>query len=306
MPFYYCLCGPDLNYVGHRRAAGRPGRRMEAGAAMAVEVTFWGTRGSFPCATPRHMVYGGNTSCVSVQIDDTWVILDVGTGARELGKKLLGTGVRQATLLMSHSHTDHICGFPFFAPAWVPNFDLTIMAGHLIGRGGVREVFEIAMRDPVFPVPLAAMGGHTQFVDFRAGDTLAIAPGITARTTPLNHPNGATAYRIEAGGKSLCYVTDTEHTPGAPDRGILSLIKGCDLFIYDSTYTDEEYPTHVGWGHSTWQEGIRLAKKAGVGRLAIFHHDPDHTDDAMAEIERQAQATWSRSFVARDSLTLTL
>ena len=129
---------------------------------------------------------------------------------------------------------------------------------------------------------------------------------MEVKTAPLRHPNGATGYRIETGGSSLCYVTDTEHVPGAPDENVLGLIEGADLVVYDSTYTEEEFPGKVGWGHSTWQEGVRLCRTAGARRLAIFHHDPAHDDVFMADVERAAAQEWDGALVAREGLTLTL
>jgi phosphoribosyl 1,2-cyclic phosphodiesterase len=127
---------------------------------------------------------------------------------------------------------------------------------------------------------------------------------VTLRTAPLNHPNRATGYRIEYQGKSICYVTDTEHVPGAPDANVLSLIDGADLVIYDSTYTDEEYPRFKGWGHSTWQEGARLCDAAKAKRLVIFHHDPAHDDAFMDGIAADAERVRPGTVVAREGLTL--
>jgi phosphoribosyl 1,2-cyclic phosphodiesterase len=273
---------------------------------MTVEVTFWGVRGSFPCASLNHMKYGGNTSCVTFQTANTTIVLDAGTGLFPLGKHLVKHGINAATLLLSHSHTDHIIGFPFFAPAWMKTFALTIMAGHLINNGGVREIFEVAMRDPVFPVKLDDMGGATRFEDFHVGESFPLGTDVKVRTAPLNHPNGATAYRLEAEGKAVCYVTDTEHVLGKPDQNVLGLISGADLVIYDSTYTDDEFPKKVGWGHSTWQEGIRLCRAAGAKRLAIFHHDPDHDDYFMERVDDDARHTWDKAFVAREGLAVLL
>jgi phosphoribosyl 1,2-cyclic phosphodiesterase len=121
----------------------------------------------------------------------------------------------------------------------------------------------------------------------------------------LNHPNGACGYRIDYGGKSICYITDTEHVPGRPDRNILDLIQGAALVVYDATYTDEEFPNFITWGHSTWQEGVRLADAAGVGTLAIFHHDPGHDDDRMDAIAHDAAAARPGTVVAREGMVLT-
>lgn len=273
---------------------------------MTVDVTFWGVRGSFPCASPRHMAFGGNTSCVSVEVDGQVVILDAGTGMFMLGKYLAKRGVTEATLLMSHTHTDHIVGFPFFAPAWMgARFDLTVMAGHATDCGGIRAVFEMAQHAPLFPVPIAGMGGAAKFVDFIAGDSFKLPPNISIRTCRLNHPNGATGYRVEAKGRSICYVTDTEHYPDRLDQEILELARGADLLIYDSTYSDADYATKIGWGHSTWQEGLKLARAADVGQFCAFHHDPDSTDDVMEKVERELRAAWPEGgTVAREGMTI--
>jgi phosphoribosyl 1,2-cyclic phosphodiesterase len=143
------------------------------------------------------------------------------------------------------------------------------------------------------------------FHDFEAGDGFDLGP-VKIQTARLNHPQGATGYRINSGGKSLCYVTDTEHVPGTHDENILKLIDGADLLIYDSTYTDAEFPEKVGWGHSTWQEGVRLARRANVKQLAIFHHDPEHEDAFMENLEREAQDMWDGAIVAREHMRLTL
>jgi phosphoribosyl 1,2-cyclic phosphodiesterase len=150
------------------------------------------------------------------------------------------------------------------------------------------------------------MGGATKFIDFNVGETFKIGNDVTVKTAPLNHPNGATAYRLEAEGKALCYVTDTEHVPGKPDKKVTDLIKGADLVVYDSTYTDDEFPKKVGWGHSTWQEGVRLCKASGVKRLAIFHHDPDHTDEYMDRVDDDARHSWDKAFVAREGMVIPL
>jgi len=143
-----------------------------------------------------------------------------------------------------------------------------------------------------------------EFVDFSAGDELAPAEGVKIRTAPLNHPNGATGYRIECGGKSVCYVTDTEHRPGQLDENILGLIDCADVFIYDSSYTDEEYPSFAGYGHSTWEEGVRLACAAGVKQFVAFHHDPSHDDKMMDKIARDLESVMPRAIVAREGMVL--
>lgn len=275
----------------------------DEGREMALELEFWGVRGSIACPSPTHVGFGGNTSCIEVRAGDERVILDAGTGLRGLGNRYLDADVREASLLLTHTHWDHINGFPFFKPAYATGRRFHIKAGHL-ARGGVREVLAGQMTGPTFPVPLEAMRAELEFEDFTAGDSFKLGTAIQVRTAPLNHPNGATGYRIEHGGKAFCYVTDTEHVVGKPDQNVLGLIEGADLVVYDSTYTDEEFQKHIGWGHSTWQEAVRLCRAADVGRLAIFHHDPDHDDAFMEGVERQAQALWDRAFVARERMVV--
>ncbi|MCP5433820.1 MAG: MBL fold metallo-hydrolase [Alphaproteobacteria bacterium] len=273
---------------------------------MSFKLKFWGVRGSIACPGPRHMIYGGNTSCIEVAMGGRRIIFDAGTGIRNLGTWFLRKGGERATILLSHTHWDHINGFPFFAPAFVPGTEFRVMAGHLTHGLKIENVLAGQMTHPFFPVPIEVMHARLVFEDFSAGDDLRLAPDIRVRTAVLNHPDRATAYRVEYGGKALCYVTDTEHTPGSLDETVLALIEGADLVIYDCTYTDAEFPEKVGWGHSTWQEGVRLARAAGAKKLAIFHHDPEHDDPIMTQIEREARQMWEGAFVAREDMRLLL
>ena len=272
---------------------------------MTLALKFWGVRGSIACPSPEHVVYGGNTSCLEVFAGEHRIILDAGTGIRGLGEDLLRDGIKTGVLMLTHSHWDHINGFPFFAPAFMANSHFTVFAGHLTDNGGIESVLASQMANPTFPVPLEALQADLMFEDFRAGDSWELYPGVFVRTAPLNHPNGSTGYRIEYGGRSLVYVTDTEHIPGKPDENVLALIEGADLVVYDATYTDDEFPNRVGWGHSTWQEGVRLCQAADVKQLAIFHHDPDHNDTFMKNLEEEARDTWDRALVAREQMILT-
>ncbi len=253
------------------------------------------------------MRYGGNTSCVAVQCGNHLVVLDAGTGIRALGQSILKGSQKKINLLLSHVHWDHINGFPFFDPAYQAGFQIDIRAGHLKHQGhSTKDIMAHQMGEPTFPIKLNALSAELSFTDFRSGETFSLNNEIEVRTAPLSHPNEATAYRIEYQDRSMCYVTDTEHSNGTLDPSILNLIRGTDLVIYDSTYTDKEYETRAGWGHSTWQEGVRLAKAAGAKRLAIFHHDPDHDDAFMDEVANEARTLWSGAFVAKEGLTVSL
>jgi len=273
---------------------------------MTFGVKFWGVRGSIAVPSPQHVKYGGNTSCVQVFVGDHKFILDAGTGIRTLGAEFLREDRRHIDLLLTHTHWDHINGFPFFTPAYNPKWTVHIRAGHLFGIATIREVLSNQMDHPMFPVPLAAMRANLIMDDFRAGDSFDLYPGVHIRTTPLNHPNNATAYRIEYGGKAICYVTDTEHVPGQIDQRIVELIEGAEFMVYDSTYTEQEFPSRVGWGHSTWNEGVRLCRAAKAKKLVMFHHEPDHDDAFMEKLEAEARAEWSECLAARDGMTISV
>lgn len=272
---------------------------------MTLSVKFWGVRGSIACPSPNHIRYGGNTSCLEVNASGRRLVLDAGTGIRGLGQTFLEDDVNQIHLLLTHTHWDHINGFPFFVPAYDPSRNLHIMAGHLRGGDGIQNVLAAQMDNPMFPVPLSAMQAKMRFEDFDAGMEFNIYDDVHVRTCALNHPNGATGYRIEHKGSSICYITDTEHVPGKMDQNILGLIEGADVVIYDSTYTEEEFPNRIGWGHSTWNEGVKLCREAGAKSMAIFHHDPEHEDDFMDQLAEDAKAEWDATFAAKEGMVLT-
>ena len=274
-------------------------------AAPVFTVRFWGVRGSIASPGPDTVRYGGNTPCVELRCGEALLVLDAGTGLRPLGEALARQGAVDLDLLLTHSHLDHICGLPFFAPAFDPNSCVRLWAGHLTPDHGLRSVLRGMMSAPLFPVPVEVFTADCSFRDFQGGETLALKPGVTVRTARLNHPDGAVGYRVEFAGRSVCYVTDTEHPATGRDPGVLALVRGADLLIYDSTYSDAEYPARVGWGHSTWQECVRLAEEAGVGRAVIFHHDPSRTDAQLDAIAVAAEAMRPGTLVAREGMVLT-
>jgi phosphoribosyl 1,2-cyclic phosphodiesterase len=162
------------------------------------------------------------------------------------------------------------------------------------------------MTSPLFPVPPDVFSKKVSYHDFKARETLTPRPGVTLRTAPLNHPNGATGYRLEFDGHTVCYITDTEHEDGKLDENILELIEGADYMIYDCTYTEEEYLQFKGWGHSTWEQGGRLCEAAGVKSLVIFHHDPAHDDLFMDTLAKEATERYPNCIVAREGMVLRL
>jgi phosphoribosyl 1,2-cyclic phosphodiesterase len=271
------------------------------------QVRFWGVRGSIAAPGPSTARYGGNTSSIEVRCGKRLILLDAGTGLRYLGNLLVAEAPLDTDIFFTHTHFDHVCGLPFFKPFFQPQNSFRLWAGHLGAGMTLHRVLREFMMAPLFPVPPEIFKAKLEYRDFKGGDTLTPASGIVVRTAVLNHPDGATGYRIEFGGKSVCYVTDTEHVPGIPDKNVLGLIAGADTVIYDCMYTDEEYAkSYVGWGHSTWQEAVRLCKSAGVKKLVVFHHDPDHDDDKLDAIARDVGAAMPGAILARDGLVLTV
>ncbi len=277
-----------------------------------MRIEFFGVRGSIANAGPEVGGVGGNTACVLVEAGPTQIILDAGTGVRALGERLIRASKAegapiQATFLFSHLHWDHIQGFPFFVPAYLPETRLKLIGP--LGDDGSRlleDVLEQQMSPPTFPVTLSAMPSRKEFCGLAGGEVLEVGEA-TVRSARLHHPQGCLGYRIEHGGRSVVFCTDTEPLPdgGAPEA-VLELARGADLLIYDAQYTPEEYPARRGWGHSTWQDAVEVAKAAGVARLALFHHDPAHDDRAVADIERAAQSVFPAAFAAREGCTVTL
>ena len=267
-------------------------------------VKFWGVRGSIPCPGPDTAIYGGNTPCVEIRCGSNVLIFDAGTGIRPLGNILAADNVRDVDLFLTHTHLDHINGFPMFNFLFDDKNHLKIWAGRREVWSSIKDIFEKFMAPPIWPLSIENLGAEIIFSDFEIGQVFSPKPGIIIRTVNLNHPQGAVGYRVDFSGKSICYVTDTEHAKDCRDQNILKLIAGADIVIYDASFTDEEYPNFVGWGHSTWQEGVRLCTDAGAQRLAVFHHLPGRSDDELAIIDSSVGVLLPGSVVAREGMVL--
>lgn len=283
-----------------------------------MEVTFWGVRGSIPSPGPGTVRYGGNTSCVSVRLPDGEIIvIDCGTGARNLGIALLrsgfGKGKGSATVLLSHAHWDHIQGFPFFGPFYVPGNRFTIV-GASQGSEFLERVLERQMAAQFFPVQsYRNMGAH---IEMRAlADHREVQVG-SARITAHSNPHGFTevlAYRIEAEGKVLVYASDVGYDNDGPPDETIAAYRNADLLIHDCTFTPEDRAQRLTRGLSSLDDAVTAATRAQVKRLALFHYDQDYTDhdvDQMVERgrrlldERGARAI--EILGAAEGLTLTL
>lgn len=271
-------------------------------------VTFWGVRGTIPTTQTRNARYGGNTSCVEMRIGDQRLIFDAGTGLYPLGEDATLTDM---DIFLSHTHIDHILGFPFFSPAYRQGTAIRLWAGHLKPEGlRLREVLSRIMSPPIFPLTLDFLKADLSFYDFNAGETVQAphlaAAGITITTLPLHHPDRATGYRVQFGTKSACYITDIEHTRNGLDQALIGFVQDADLLIYDSTFDDKDFDRFIGWGHSTWQQATRIANAANVKSLALFHHDPARTDDQLDTRLIELRTLRPQDHIAHEGLTLTL
>ena len=267
-------------------------------------VRFWGVRGSLPVSGPQFIRYGGNTACVEVQCGGHRLFFDAGSGIRPAGEALLGAALNHLDIMLNHSPNDHIVGLPFFFPFYDPKTRVRLWSGHLAGRMTTWEMLSEFMRPPWFPVRLEICKANLDCKDFVSGDILRPREGIAIRTASLNHPGGCIGYRVEWGGRAIAVITDTEHEPGKLDPAILGLIEGAELVVYDCTYVEEEMQRYRGYGHSTWQQGVKLCRAAGAKRLALFHHDPARTDAQIEAIEKEATQAFSGAFAARDGQAL--
>jgi phosphoribosyl 1,2-cyclic phosphodiesterase len=270
---------------------------------MTFTLRFWGVRGSIASPGPETALVGGNTSCVEVLCGSSRFILDAGTGLRGLGDELMKSGPVEATLLLSHHHWDHIQGLPFFVPIYVPSTKLTVV-GPLNERLSNIDVLQHQMSAPVFPVRLDELPCQLETREVTAGDSLDFGD-VRVTVAKGNHPGGSLAYRIDYAGKSVVYATDTEHY-SCVDPALRALAAGADVLIYDSQYTPAEYPAKVGWGHSTYEDGVKLAREADVGEYVMFHHDPKRTDAQVEELERRARALFAGVTAAREGMAIEL
>ena len=268
---------------------------------------FWGVRGTIPVADRNFMKYGGNTSCIEVTCGDHSFILDAGTGIHMLGLQL---AARHIDILFSHTHIDHICGLPYFGPLYDKSRRIDMWAGHLHPDYDLLQVIKHVMAPPIFPITPQQFNAEIHYHDFTAGEDLRTSrwldAGITIKTLALNHPDRATGYRIEYRGKSLCYITDIEHTVGMLNTELAEFVRGASCMIYDSTYCDEEFSRYVGWGHSTWQQAVRIANYAQIGTLVTFHHDPDANDEKLDKRDAQLQQLRPGSVTAREGMVIDL
>jgi phosphoribosyl 1,2-cyclic phosphodiesterase/CheY-like chemotaxis protein len=261
--------------------------------ADQVDMAFWGVRGTLPASGENTLKYGGNTSCVSLEFPrQQFFIFDGGSGIKKLGDWLMAEGRKriQARIFISHPHWDHINAIPFFAPLYIPGNEFQVLGANQ-GDVSMRELISAQMDGVYFPITLSEFGARVYFDDLEE-ETLVV-DGIQVETKLLSHPGKCLGYRVNYHGRSVCYITDNElfhdgsefHAPQYEQK-LAEFCKDADVLITDTTYSDEEYETKVGWGHSCVSKVVELAHNANVEQLFLFHHDPDQDDaDIDAKLE---------------------
>ena len=280
-----------------------------------MKITAWGCRGSLPIPGKNTLRFGGNSTCFELQLDDgNVIIIDAGTGIRGLGRKLVREKKQlELYLVLTHSHWDHLMGFPFFVPAYLPDYKIRVRGGP-IAKESLRGFLDHQMDPPFFPVDFSAMKAD---FDFTPGLPQIRQVGSTTITpTPLSHPNGGYGYKFEENGKTFVFLTDNEleheHEGGRSMQEYIDFCEGAELVLHDAQYTPEEYKRYATWGHSSFDSAINLAIYAGVPQLGLIHHDPDHKDDDMDRIGEVCRRIVEKKkkpldcFVVKEGVTLEL
>ena len=307
---------------------------------MSHRARFWGVRGSIPSPGPTTDKYGGNTACIEMRVgeNDRIVIIDAGSGIRTLGNYMMGNdlpkGPISADIFLSHTHWDHIMGYPFFTPIYIPGTKLRVHGPVSFEDDPLEEVVGGQMKYRYFPVNLGELASDIEYIRLREDPSIDMGDGLLLSTKMLNHPITSLGYRFEYNGKVMCTCYDTEpfrnlfitdpediaydesmavegeEVANEQNKAIEEFFAGADLLIHDAQYTLEEYATRVNWGHTAMEHAIEAANRAGVKKLALFHHDPDRGDDTIDELSKiycePGKYGETEVFFAREGMVLEL
>ena len=268
----------------------------------------WGCRGSIFAGGPEREAYGGDTTCFSIETQGRFVVVDAGSGLRALGEALMRReeGPPEAIeLLLTHLHIDHICGLPFFAPLLTGATRVRLWNSVYADADALRSALSRGLAPPIFPVDTTVWDTLEIKVP-EAGERVWLGGANLARSFPLNHPDGACGWRINAGGRVVVIAADHEQGNPTIDLGVAHHARFADLLVWDASYTDAELPARRGWGHSSWRQGVALAERAGAQRVLMTHHMPERSDAELDRIERDAKAAMRRLDFAREGMELHL
>jgi phosphoribosyl 1,2-cyclic phosphodiesterase len=253
-------------------------------------ITCWGSRGSIPVSGKDYVKYGGDTTCIEIQTGSgDVVIIDAGTGIRELGNRLIKEPPKPLHLLLTHAHWDHIIGFPFFKPLYSDRQQIILHTGPFTAKG-LQRILSYTMIAPHFPVPFSRISAR---LEYRVTPPQAFHLGaLTITPIPISHPNSGYGYKLMEDGKTFVFLTDNElgfsHPTGLSTQAYITFCTGADLLFHDAEYTPEEYEKMVGWGHSAYTNTLHLAGNAGVTKLGLFHLNQDRTDRQMDNLVTKA------------------
>ncbi len=273
-----------------------------------MKLKFWGVMGSCPGANPELVEYGIATPCVEIRTAGRIIIFDCGTGIVPFSKELAKEAPTEIDMFLTHTHWDHIQGFPFFSSLYDSRNIINIYAEYREGYN-IAEILKGTVANPYFPVSWEQFDAKLSFRELYNNQCIIINDDCLIKTLETYHPDRNLAYRIESHDKSVVYLTDFDHV-NLDEQKVIDFIYNADALIYDSHFTDEEHtsPKYKGWGHSTWQKGIEFSKRSNVKNLYLFHHAPHRTKDEMLEIEKQIaqiQANISTEiFIAKEGLIL--
>lgn len=305
-----------------------------------MKVKFWGVRGTVPCPGPTTVKYGGNSACIELRVgkDNRIIVIDAGSGIRDLGNSLVGNdlqnGPLEIMLFLTHTHWDHIMGFPFFTPIYIPGTRMKVYGPVTFEDDPLVDVVGGQMKYRYFPVNVGELVSEIDYIRLTENPAIDLGGGLLLKTKMLNHSIMVLGYRFEYNGKILCtcydcepyrnlFITDPEHPEydeamayeGAmvadeQTEMLEQFFSGADLLIHDSQYTEREYHDKLGWGHSSIEHAVATARRAGVKKLALFHHDPDRTDDQLDELAEiycdPGKSGTTEIFFARENMEIDL